>query len=365
MKKIVLSLVVSLFAVTSFSMPKYYFGIGDGKTHPMNQDNFTDTASSGNSHSYFGGYNLSEKWGFELAHNVFDFDSFAETTKTIHGNAVYHVYSSNRVHPFFKAGFGILEHDFSDSAIGKKTSLGLSVGTGLNFEILSQVSFILGLDYHLFEKFTNEIKTPQFLVPYVALTIGFGNVDSSVSHSMTTTSSGTQTAVKASEEKSADSVPVKVAVEPRDSDHDGIIDSEDKCVHTPSGLTVNKYGCAANEIGTATLNVLFEKGSSKITKETYSEVEKFANFMKNNPETNVIIKGHTDNTGSAEINNRISANRANAVVVELIKNGVEKKRLQGKGAGSTEPVADNSTEEGRKANRRVAAEITESKNSKK
>ena len=75
MKKIVLSLVVSLFAVTSFSMPKYYFGIGDGKTHPMNQDNFTDAASSGNSHSYFGGYNLSEKWGFELAHNVFDFDN--------------------------------------------------------------------------------------------------------------------------------------------------------------------------------------------------------------------------------------------------------------------------------------------------
>jgi len=72
-----------------------------------------------------------------------------------------------------------------------------------------------------------------------------------------------------------------------------------------------------------------------------------------NPTITLEIAGHTDNVGSDEANQTLSADRAKAVVDYLISKGISKKVLSSKGYGETVVVGDNTTEEGRQLNRRV------------
>jgi len=76
------------------------------------------------------------------------------------------------------------------------------------------------------------------------------------------------------------------------------------------------------------------------------------------PETDVTIYGHTDNTGSRAVNEKLSNERAESVAKFLIENGINGGRLTTEGKAYDEPVADNSTSEGRTKNRRVETYIT-------
>ena len=79
--------------------------------------------------------------------------------------------------------------------------------------------------------------------------------------------------------------------------------------------------------------------------------------MTDNKALVIEISGHTDNTGSDEINNKLSLERANAVKDYLLKGGIDTVRIRTKGYGKSKPKADNATEEGRQINRRVEIEI--------
>ena len=78
--------------------------------------------------------------------------------------------------------------------------------------------------------------------------------------------------------------------------------------------------------------------------------------MQNNPEVAILISGHTDNAGSAASNQKLSERRVQSVGAYLRSKGIASKRILTKGFGSSKPVADNHTEEGKQLNRRV--EIT-------
>ena len=78
---------------------------------------------------------------------------------------------------------------------------------------------------------------------------------------------------------------------------------------------------------------------------------------RDNPATRLEIQGHTDNTGSLVLNNRLSQSRADLVVEYLTKNGIDRGRLIAKGYGPSLPVADNTTNEGRAQNRRVVMKV--------
>ncbi|MCU0460878.1 MAG: OmpA family protein, partial [Bacteroidales bacterium] len=106
-------------------------------------------------------------------------------------------------------------------------------------------------------------------------------------------------------------------------------------------------------------NILFETGKAVLTTSSYSELDRLYNILIDNPQMKIEISGHTDNTGSAALNNTLSANRARSVVDYLIHKGVEATRLEYKGFGSLQPIADNATPDGRKANRRVEFKILE------
>lgn len=100
-------------------------------------------------------------------------------------------------------------------------------------------------------------------------------------------------------------------------------------------------------------NILFETNRAVLLPSSYPELDAFANYLVKNPQVFIEIGGHTDNTGSEEQNKILSEKRANTVADYLITKGVELNRVTFKGYGSTKPIANNSTDEGKKQNRRV------------
>lgn len=145
-----------------------------------------------------------------------------------------------------------------------------------------------------------------------------------------------------------------------DSDGDGVPDAEDKCSDTPAGAKVNAYGCQDKEKAQVQLNLIFASGKSLITDDQKPQIEDVAKFMKSYPDTKVVIEGHTDNTGNEATNKRLSKARATAVMNSLVKDfGVAAARLKAEGFGSAKPLKGNDSEEGRKANRRVIATISD------
>lgn len=99
--------------------------------------------------------------------------------------------------------------------------------------------------------------------------------------------------------------------------------------------------------------ILFDVGKSELKSAAMGNIQNLANSLKENPETNVTIIGHTDNTGSDALNYRLSERRAEAVKAFTMNQGIMANRLSTKGKGEAEPIADNATEDGRAKNRRV------------
>lgn len=89
-----------------------------------------------------------------------------------------------------------------------------------------------------------------------------------------------------------------------------------------------------------------------------TELEKLAVTLKKYPDTNILIEGHTDNTGRAAYNMDLSEKRAASVGNQLKMNGIATSRIQEVGFDITKPIADNSTVDGRTQNRRVTIAIT-------
>jgi len=106
-------------------------------------------------------------------------------------------------------------------------------------------------------------------------------------------------------------------------------------------------------------NILFQTGKAILTSGSYAELDRLLGILGDNPLMRIEISGHTDNTGSLALNSKLSEDRAKAVVEYLIQKGVDQGRLEFKGFGPQQPIADNKTAEGRARNRRVEFKILE------
>lgn len=110
-----------------------------------------------------------------------------------------------------------------------------------------------------------------------------------------------------------------------------------------------------NEI--ALHNIFFDYKKSDLTKESMAELNRLVKLMNQYPTLKIEISGHTDNVGDKEYNQKLSVQRAKAVVDYLINNGISSSRLSYVGFGFAKPIASNDTEEGRKQNRRSEFKI--------
>ena len=105
-------------------------------------------------------------------------------------------------------------------------------------------------------------------------------------------------------------------------------------------------------------DILFDTGKSNLKSAASGNLREMAAIMKKYPENVLTVKGYTDNTGSSKVNEELSQKRAEAVKSTLVSNGIPSDTVSTIGMGPANPVADNSSEAGRKSNRRVEIEIT-------
>lgn len=149
-----------------------------------------------------------------------------------------------------------------------------------------------------------------------------------------------------------------------DSDGDGVVDVNDKCPNTPAGQKVDGSGCPLAKpvvyvteedkkvVKDAIKNLEFDLGKATIRDHSYPSLDRVAQLLVDK-NFSLKLAGHTDNTGSADLNMRLSKDRAESVKAYLVSKGANASRIEATGYGQTQPIATNKTAAGRQANRRV------------
>jgi OmpA-OmpF porin, OOP family len=152
--------------------------------------------------------------------------------------------------------------------------------------------------------------------------------------------------------------------EDQDTDRDGVPDRDDECPNAKE--TINGHrdddGCPDSgdprviyEDGKFVIldAVHFEHGKAEIKPESHSLLDQVALTIKANPDVNVRVEGHTDDTGPRDVNLRLSRARAESVRRYLVNKGVSPARLRAQGYGPDKPLVDKTTDDARAKNRRV------------
>ncbi len=246
----------------------------------------------------------------------------------------------NRVEPYLEFGGGY-------SIFGEKGDGSFNAGAGIAYMLgdKKRVGLNLGTTY----KATGTSYGIKHFQHILGLQFRFGEVD--------TDDDGV-----IDEEDQCPDVPGLVAFDGcPDRDGDGIKDMNDRCPDN-AGTQANN-GCPEMEQQQReTLNVLgqvllFKFNSYSIIPDSIDALEGIYEILKEYPDAQVVVTGHTDSIGSAEFNMALSEMRAQTVVNYLIKRGLNPNQFTAIGKGETEPVASNKTEDGRKANRRVSFSI--------
>lgn len=176
-------------------------------------------------------------------------------------------------------------------------------------------------------------------------------------------------------------VEVVAVAAPVDSDGDGVADDLDKCPDTPAGTAVDADGCplpapapecktpepgqpitlegcaAGDKIVLRGVNFEFDR--AQLTANAKTILDGVAEALNSAPNVRVEVGGHTDGKGADEYNQKLSDRRAASVLQYLIGKGIDAGRMESRGYGESEPVADNETDEGRELNRRVELKIIE------
>ena len=124
-------------------------------------------------------------------------------------------------------------------------------------------------------------------------------------------------------------------------------------------LVVRNYSLKKMESGAKLVieNILFNSGNATLKPQSFESLNKFAELLRKNPTVRIEVSGHTDNTGSASLNKKLSKDRALTVKNYLVNKGIEDERITYAGYGFEQPIAPNTTPEGREQNRRVEIKV--------
>jgi outer membrane protein OmpA-like peptidoglycan-associated protein len=147
-----------------------------------------------------------------------------------------------------------------------------------------------------------------------------------------------------------------------DTDGDGVLDKDDKCPDVKG--TVANNGCpevtseAMDNVNVEAKSIYFNSGKSTFkTTDVPTRLDAIAVIIKKYPTAKFSVEGHTDSDGSDKFNQKLSEDRATAVVNYLVKNGVESSRLTSVGYGESKPIDTNKTKAGKANNRRTEVKL--------
>ncbi len=146
-----------------------------------------------------------------------------------------------------------------------------------------------------------------------------------------------------------------------DTDGDGVLDKDDKCPDVKG--TVANHGCP--EVSDETMSklnqyaktILFDTAKSTFQKQTFPVLQSITSILKEYPSAKFSIEGHTDSDGKDAANQKLSEDRAGAVVNYLVTNGIDSSRLTSVGFGESKPIDTNKTKAGKAKNRRVEVKL--------
>jgi len=328
--------------------PRWYGGIGFGASRldpDTNNTGFSVLDDSSIGKKLFGGYDWSDKLSLEL-----HYTDIGEVDLSPNGSIGYKNYGLSGLYYFYnrsgdraqklrqdlsffgKAGVGFMKNKSSVPNTREDDSH-IMLGAGVEYGLKN--GFALRAEIELFEK------DAQFYS--FSILKRFGKTRTTIAKSATVLSP----------------VPIeKKVTKVLDSDNDGIFDPQDNCPKTRAGAKVDAKGCQIGEV-IILKGVLFETASARLKENSTEALDQAVTTMKRYPELKVIVAGHTDSQGSESYNRQLSQDRANTVLRYMISKGIIADRLQAKGYGSSSPVTENTTSEGRLINRRVELIVQE------
>ena len=297
-------------------------------------------------------------------------------------NLWWDFFPSWAIHPYIGAGAGFVRFILNDGQFNPPSGNGFTApnprkaddmtaafqgGAGINWDVMKHVT--VGVDYLYFRTLRADLYTykdqPE---TYVSASYKAQSVLLSVKYHF-----GIPSPVVAPPPEPVAVVP---AAAPIDSDGDGVPDTADQCPNTPAGTKVGPTGCpipppckapeAGEKIslagcGTGDRIILrgvnFNNDKATLTVNAKQILDNVVAELSTYSAINVEIDGHTDSNGSHKHNEGLSARRAESVKAYLVKMGVADSRITTAGFAETQPIADNSTDEGRELNRRVELKI--------
>ncbi|MBW4056091.1 MAG: outer membrane beta-barrel domain-containing protein [Proteobacteria bacterium] len=274
-----------------------------------------------------GGYNFTDAFGVEA---LFDY----ARTQTTRGDGdvdfyrygaemLYHFMPESTFVPYVAAGYAGVNFDAPGGVMFNTVRGAFDYGVGLKYFINDNIA-LRGDVRHLIYRHDGTLQAVEYSL---GLYIPFG---------------GAKQATKVLE-KPVEPVPEAVQQQPEEAPLEEIPATEPQ---------PGKYKYCIS------LNIHFDIDKADIRPQYGAEVARVGDFMKKYDTTTAVIEGDTDNVGAYEHNMELSKRRAESVVNYLVDHfGIERSRLSAKGYGSSRPVADNTTDEGRQKNRRINAII--------
>ena len=305
----------------------------------FNVDDDTDVG-----YKIFAGYQFTEDWFAEL-----DYNNLGKATMQTFGEIKYKVISLGARYNFFDIEVG--GKDLVFFAKAGVASLDTSSNIPVNTINSTQVFYGAGIEYTIIESVALraelELYDEDASLASLSVVKYFGRKSKASKE-------------KIIQDKPAQAEPVQEAQTPEkveavvivlDADSDGVVDADDKCPDSKKETTVDETGCSIFKGQLESIQ--FEAGSDQLTDESKMALDNITKTFIAYPLLSVEVQAYTDSVGKKEKNLELSRKRAQSVVDYLVAKGVSENRLTAEGYGEENPVADNSSPEGRAANRRV------------
>ena len=288
------------------------------------------------------GHKSSSPWATELVYTMTSPDDErnqnGSSFRHIHLDALYFTEQEERLRPYAAIGYG---RSSVTTILGKERNQTFNFGAGLMWEWMPR--FDLRADARYFVDVGPADIDAMFSVGFAYRFFDLAQPKSPVIVS-----------------RAPSPAPMPV-----DSDNDGVYDRSDRCPNSAAGVEVDEYGCEIVKVVapepvevSIELAVNFPTNSSIVGQQYMAEIQRVAMFMQKYPDTNVVVEGHTDDTGKAEYNEWLSSRRAASVAKVLVEQyGIAAERVSSKGFGESAPLVANDSAENRAKNRRVVAVI--------